>query len=110
MINSSPGSTNNSSPYFKSPKSSKKGKFPPLEINAKKLEINYLHTTWFENVNGKFLVKSLPIQSDFSPVYAISANDFNGDGNIGTNDLLVILFLSISDNGPAVPRYFCSLI
>ena len=40
MINSSPGSTNNSSPYFKSPKSSKKGKFPPLEINAKKLEIN----------------------------------------------------------------------
>ena len=54
--------------------------------SAKKLEINYLHTTWFENVNGKFLVKSLPIQSDFSPVYAISANDFNGDGNI---DLLL---------------------
>ena len=37
-------------------------------------------------MNGKFLVKSLPIQSDFSPVYAISANDFNGDGNI---DLLL---------------------
>lgn len=54
--------------------------------SAKKLEINYLHTTWFENVNGKFLVKSLPIQIDFSPVYAISANDFNGDGNI---DLLL---------------------
>ena len=54
--------------------------------SAKKLEINYLHTTWFENVNGNFLVKSLPIQSDFSPIYAISANDFNGDGNI---DLLL---------------------
>ena len=61
--------------------------FSTAQINsAKKLEINYLHTTWFENVNGKFLIKSLPIQSDFSPVYAISANDFNGDGNI---DLLL---------------------
>jgi hypothetical protein len=54
--------------------------------NAKKLKVNYLHTTWLENVNGKFMTRSLPIQSDFSPVYAISANDFNGDGNI---DLLL---------------------
>jgi hypothetical protein len=54
--------------------------------SAKKLEINYLHTTWFENVNGKFITRSLPIQSDFSPVYSICANDFNRDGNI---DLLL---------------------
>lgn len=54
--------------------------------NAKKLKVNYLHTSWLENVNGKFITRSLPIQSDFSPVYAISANDFNGDGNI---DLLL---------------------
>ena len=54
--------------------------------NAKQLNLNYLHTTWFENVNGKFVTKSLPIQSDFAPVYSICANDFNGDGNI---DLLL---------------------
>jgi hypothetical protein len=54
--------------------------------NAKKLKVNYLHTTWLENVNGKFITRSLPIQSDFSPVYSICANDFNGDGNI---DLLL---------------------
>jgi hypothetical protein len=61
--------------------------FSPAQIdNAKKLKVNYLHSTWLENVNGKFLTRSLPIQSDFSPVYAICANDFNGDGNI---DLLL---------------------
>jgi hypothetical protein len=54
--------------------------------SAKKLKVNYLHTTWLENVNGKFITRSLPIQSDFSPVYSICANDFNGDGNI---DLLL---------------------
>ena len=54
--------------------------------SAKKLAINYLHTTWLENVNSKFIARSLPIQSDFSPVYSICANDFNGDGNI---DLLL---------------------
>ncbi len=54
--------------------------------SAKKLAVNYLHTTWIENVNGKFINRSLPIQSDFSPVYSICANDFNGDGNI---DLLL---------------------
>jgi hypothetical protein len=54
--------------------------------NAKKLNVNYLHTTWLENVNGKFITRSLPIQSDFAPVYSICANDFNGDGNV---DLLL---------------------
>ena len=54
--------------------------------SAKKLAVNYLHTTWFENVHGKFIARSLPIQSDFSPVYAICAQDFNGDGNM---DLLL---------------------
>jgi len=54
--------------------------------NAKKLTVNYLHTTWLENVNGKYIKRSLPIQSDFSPIYSISTNDFNGDGNM---DLLL---------------------
>ena len=50
--------------------------------NAKQLSANYLHTTWFENVKGKFVTRSLPVQADFSPVYAIYTDDFNGDGNI----------------------------
>ena len=54
--------------------------------SAKKLEVNYLHTTWFEQMNGKFITRSLPIQSDFSPVYSICSNDFNGDGHM---DLLL---------------------
>jgi enediyne biosynthesis protein E4 len=49
---------------------------------AKQLSVNYLHTTWFENVNGKFFVKALPIQANFSPVYAIYTDDFNYDGNM----------------------------
>jgi len=54
--------------------------------SAKKLQVNYLHTTWLEQINGKFVTRSLPVQSDFSPVYSICANDFNGDGN---TDLLL---------------------
>ncbi len=46
------------------------------------LSINYLHTTWFENVNGKFMLHSLPIQADYSPVYAIQTADFTHDGNL----------------------------
>ena len=46
------------------------------------LSINYLHTTWFENVKGKFMLHSLPIQADYSPVYAIQTADFTHDGNV----------------------------
>jgi hypothetical protein len=49
---------------------------------AKQLSINYLHTTWFENEGGKFIAHSLPIEADFSPVYAIQTADFNKDGNM----------------------------
>jgi hypothetical protein len=49
---------------------------------ASLLSINYLHTTWFENVNGKFMLHSLPVQADYSPVYAIQTGDFNHDGNL----------------------------
>ena len=49
---------------------------------AKQLSVNYLHTAWFENVGGKFITHSLPLQADFSPVYAIQTADFNADGNM----------------------------
>jgi hypothetical protein len=49
---------------------------------GKELSVNYMHTTWFENVNGKFITRSLPVQAGFSPVYAIYSDDFNHDGNM----------------------------
>ena len=48
---------------------------------AKLLKADYLHTTWFENVNGIFVTKTLPIQANFSPVHAIAVEDFDKDGN-----------------------------
>jgi hypothetical protein len=45
------------------------------------LSLNYLQTTWFENVNGKLTARSLPAQANFSPVYAIATDDFNKDGH-----------------------------
>jgi hypothetical protein len=55
----------------------------PEQMKAsKQLSLNYLHTSWFENVGGKFITHSLPIQADFSPVYAIQTADFNKDGNM----------------------------
>ena len=44
------------------------------------LTANYLNTTWFENVNGTYVKRSLPIQANFAPVYAIAVDDFNKDG------------------------------
>ena len=48
--------------------------------NSNILTANYLNTTWFENINGVYTKRSLPIQAQFSPVYAIAVDDFNKDG------------------------------
>jgi hypothetical protein len=45
-----------------------------------KQEINTLSTTYFVNNNGTFEPKALPIEAQFAPVYAIVAEDLNGDG------------------------------
>jgi hypothetical protein len=44
------------------------------------LTANFLNTTWFENKNGVYFKRSLPVQADFSPVYAITIDDYNKDG------------------------------
>ncbi|MEP6597722.1 MAG: VCBS repeat-containing protein, partial [Ginsengibacter sp.] len=49
---------------------------------AKKLSANYLNTCWFENKNEKFIKHELPLQANYSPVYAIVTDDFNDDGNM----------------------------
>jgi len=57
--------------------------FPANELSsAKKLIANNMATCYVENKgNGKFETRELPIQAQFSPVYAINSVDVNKDGN-----------------------------
>jgi enediyne biosynthesis protein E4 len=48
--------------------------------SAKQLSANYFETTYFENNNGMFQAKRLPVQANFFPVFAITAGDFDRDG------------------------------
>lgn len=57
--------------------------FRPEELKgAGRLSATYLQTAYFEGgAAGKFRERSLPAEVQFSPVYAISALDYNQDGN-----------------------------
>jgi enediyne biosynthesis protein E4 len=48
--------------------------------DIKKMEINILESVILENDKGTFKPKKLPIQAQFSPIYAIESADINGDG------------------------------
>jgi hypothetical protein len=48
--------------------------------SAKRLTTDHFETTYFENDNGVFRAKELPLQANFFPVYAISTGDFDHDG------------------------------
>ena len=55
--------------------------FTKEQINkSPKLEVNCLETLWFENMNGKLEKRTLPKEANFSPIHAILADDFDGDG------------------------------
>ena len=55
--------------------------------DAQKLKANYLATAYFESAaNGKWMAKELPLQAQYSPVFAITSLDYDKDGN---NDLLL---------------------
>ena len=62
--------------------------FTPEQLkNAGHLTANILTTTYFERSNnGKFHIKNLPVQAQFSPVFTITPIDCNEDGN---EDLLL---------------------
>ena len=55
--------------------------------DASRLKATHLATTYFENVNGHFEEKALPIEAQFSPVYKIIVQDWNKDGY---DDLLLL--------------------
>ncbi|WP_422348431.1 VCBS repeat-containing protein [Flagellimonas sp.] len=58
--------------------------FSPEELeDAYLLEANNFSTSYMENLgDGKFKLTPLPIQTQFSPIYAILAKDVNKDGNL----------------------------
>jgi hypothetical protein len=50
--------------------------------NAGHLKLNYLKTVLFEgSADGKFKEKELPLQAQYSPVFTITAFDYDKDGN-----------------------------
>jgi len=53
---------------------------------AKKLDAVRFETSYLENEGDHFEFKSLPIQAQYSPVFAITSLDYDGDGN---KDLLL---------------------
>ncbi|MEZ4927961.1 MAG: VCBS repeat-containing protein [Saprospiraceae bacterium] len=59
------------------------------------LEATGLRSCYFENNNGKFIAKPLPVQAQTSPVKGIIVYDFDGNGTLD-------LFLAGNDYGPAV--------
>jgi hypothetical protein len=62
--------------------------FTPEEMQgAQRLQATELRTMYFEGgADGKFHEKTLPLQAQFSPVYSITALDYNKDG---AQDLLL---------------------
>ncbi len=48
--------------------------------NAKGLSANHFETSFFENKNGVFVYKPLPVQANYAPVYAIDVDDYDHDG------------------------------
>ncbi|MCC7467242.1 MAG: VCBS repeat-containing protein [Saprospiraceae bacterium] len=56
------------------------------------LDTRTLETRWFENRNGKFIARSLPVEAQMAPVYALLHADLTGDG-------LADLFLAGNDTG-----------
>ena len=54
----------------------------PMLESALKLKANTLETVVYLNTGkGTFIKKTLPVEAQFSPVYAISINDFDGDSH-----------------------------
>lgn len=51
--------------------------------DAVQLSVNNFNSCWIENKgNMKFVLHPLPAQAQWAPVYGVTVNDFNGDGNI----------------------------
>lgn len=53
---------------------------PEQRSNALKYETSVLESSILWNNNGNFELQPLPLEAQFSPVFGIAVNDFDGDG------------------------------
>lgn len=71
--------------------------------NFQSLSANHVDSSVFLNKEGGFVPKPLPVEAQFSPVYAVNAADFDGDGHedlfLGQNDFSVATRLTRNDGG-----------
>ncbi|MDN5210547.1 VCBS repeat-containing protein [Fulvivirgaceae bacterium BMA12] len=94
--------------------------FLPSELNAAYVvKSQRFESSYIENLGqGKFAIKSLPIEAQLSPVFAMAANDYDGDGqldvlvagnsyatevSVGQYDASVGLYLKRDSNGDWLP-------
>ncbi|MBX2894138.1 MAG: VCBS repeat-containing protein [Cyclobacteriaceae bacterium] len=78
--------------------------FEKESLNAAiKLNVVELRSGVFINNNGSFLFNPFPIEAQFSPIYALLVDDFNGDGNLD-----VLLGGNLYEAKPEVGRYDAS--
>jgi len=54
---------------------------PEQQQQAQRLEANRFETSYLENKGDHFEFRALPAQAQFSPVFAITSIDYDGDGN-----------------------------
>lgn len=76
--------------------------FKPQELeNSVKLQADLLQTVLLENTGSKFEIRTLPVQAQYSPVYAISKIDVDNDGDqdviLGGNESMVRVRIGKSD-------------
>ena len=71
--------------------------------NFQSLSANHVDSSVFLNKEDGFVLKSLPVEAQFAPVYAVNAADFDGDGRedlfLGQNDFSVTTRLTRNDGG-----------
>ncbi len=79
--------------------------FPPEQLKSSiHLDANVLETSLFiNNGSGQFTRESLPVEVQFSPVFAADVADYNGDGNLD-----ILLGGNLYNVKPEVGRYDAS--
>ena len=55
---------------------------PEMRANAQQYQVSYLQTAVLWNNKGNFELEALPVQAQLSPVFAIVADDIDGDGKL----------------------------
>ncbi len=53
---------------------------PQLQGNSAVMQANEFRSVLMINDNGKFIVKALPVEAQFFPIFSILTDDFNKDG------------------------------